>query len=433
MSLRSEMSRRTVLRLMAGQMAAASVSNALPISRNKNAAPNVVFVLMDDVGYGDLACHGNPVIKTPNIDNLYARSVRFTDFHVSPTCSPTRAALMTGRYSDETGVWHTIMGRSLLAPGEVTVADCFKSSGYATGLFGKWHLGDNYPCRAQDRGFDEVVVCGGGGIWQTPDYFGNDDIDDTYLHNGKFEKYTGFSTDVFFDCAMGFMSNAQKNGQPFFCYLATTAAHMPMWAKDRDSAPYEGVVGLNKAGFYGFIANIDENMGRLIRFLDARNLADNTILIFSSDNGTNSGERVYDASMRGSKGSPYDGGHRVPLFLSWPDGRLDGGRDIETLASHIDLLPTLGELCHLKNRGRDVDGRSWVPLLYSRDSGWEDRTIVVDSQRQEFLVSWRDTEVMTQQWRLVNASPDADPNKHELMPLPRTPRSKAISLGSTRR
>jgi arylsulfatase A-like enzyme len=123
---------------------------------------------------------------------------------------------MTGRYSDETGVWHTIMGRSLLAPGEVTVADCFKSSGYATGLFGKWHLGDNYPCRAQDRGFDEVVVCGGGGIWQTPDYFGNDDIDDTYLHNGKFEKYTGFSTDVFFDCAMGFMSNAQKKASDSF-------------------------------------------------------------------------------------------------------------------------------------------------------------------------------------------------------------------------
>ena len=203
-----------------------------------------------------------------------------------------------------------------------------------------------------DRGFDDAVVCGGGGIWQTPDYFGNDDTDDTYLHNGKFQKYEGFSTNVFFDLAMDFMRGAQANHQPFFCYLATTAAHVPYWSLQKDSAPYEGVPGLASSGFYGMIANIDENVGRLRSFLEKNGLSENTIFLFSSDNGTAEGEYVFNASMRGSKGSPYEGGHREPLFLHWPEGGLNRGQEVEALTSHIDVLPTLVDLCHLKIRAR---------------------------------------------------------------------------------
>ena len=330
--------RRHALSLLAGGIAVSSVSSAIPQTAKRDKKPNVVFVLMDDVGYGDLACLGNPVIKTPNIDALWEKSARFTDFHVSPTCSPTRCSLMTGRYCNEVGVWHTIHGRNLLSPSAATLADCFKSSGYRTANYGKWHLGDNYPCRPQDRGFDDAVVCGGGGIWQAPDYFGNDDEDDSYMHNGNFQKYGGFSTDIFFQLTEDFILDAKKKDAPFFVYLATPAAHEPVWAKEKDAALYEGVAGLPHAGFYGMIANIDENLGKLMRFLEDQNLANDTILIFASDNGTGEGERVFNAGMRGAKSSPYEGGHRVPFFFYWPGGGIMKGRDIPALTAHIDVI-----------------------------------------------------------------------------------------------
>jgi len=372
---------------------------SMALRSNAATRPNVIFLLTDDQGYGDLACHGNPAIKTPHLDALHQRSLRFTDFHVSPTCAPTRASLMTGRYSNATGVWHTIMGRSLLHPQEVTMADCFKASGYRTGIFGKWHLGDNYPCRPQDRGFDEALVCGGGGVWQTPDYFGNDYTNDTYLHNGQPEKATGYCTDVWFDKAMRFME--ESGGQPFFCYLPTNAPHMPMWAPDSYTKPYEGVNNLPDPGFYGMITNIDDNVGRLVQFLRERGLEENTIFIFMTDNGTAAGAEVFNAGMRGAKGSAYEGGHRVPFFLYWPAGGIKGGRDIGALSAHIDVLPTLLDLCSLKKpQGPTLHGKSLVPLLHGR--GETERMIVVDSQRQEHLVLWRQAAVMAGPWRLVD-------------------------------
>lgn len=415
------LSRRTALGLVAGGLAASTAEAAFPLAVKKPRRPNVVFVLLDDVGYGDLACLGNSIIKTPNIDALHGESVRFTDFHVSPTCSPSRASFMTGRYPSAVGVWHTIYGRNLLTPDCVTLAECFKSSGYRTANYGKWHLGDNYPCRPQDRGFDDAVVCGGGGIWQAPDYFGNDDFDDTYLHNGKFQKYTGFSTDIFFDLAIDFMRDSKARGVPFFCYLATPAAHEPVWAKEKDQAPYEGVAGLPHAGFYGMIANADENIGRLMRFLYEERLEEDTIVIFSTDNGTGEGEKVFNAGMRGAKASPYEGGHRTPLFFHWPGGGLSEGRDVPALAAHIDLLPTLVDLCDLNNRGKDVDGRSWRPLLYGSKLPWPDRTLVTDSQRQEHLMKWKETAVMTQQWRLVNPTVRGNPARLELYDITKDP------------
>jgi arylsulfatase A-like enzyme len=397
-------SRRRALQLMAMQVAAASAERTRAAMPAAWAAPNVVFLLADDVGYGDLACLGNRFIKTPHLDVLHAASIRFTDFHVSPTCSPSRAAFMTGRYSNATGVWHTVGGRSLIDPSNITLAECFKASDYTTGIFGKWHLGDNYPSRTIDCHFDESIVCGGGGIWQTPDYFGNDNRDDAYRHNGQPEKYLGFSTDIFFDRAMDFIDRAQRRRQPFFCYLATPAAHEPVWALEEDLAPYKNVQGLSEPGFYGMIANLDANLGRLGRFLETRGLAENTIVIYAGDNGGLDGVRVFNAGMRGEKASPYDGGHRVPFFISWPAGGLTSGRDVPVLTAHIDLLPTLVDLCRLRLRGRSVDGKSLLPLLSNAGAAWTPRTLVVDSQREDQLVKWKDTAVMTQQWRLVRSS-----------------------------
>jgi arylsulfatase B len=387
--------------------------------------PNVILIITDDQGYGDLSCHGNPVLRTPNIDKLHGRSVRLTNYHVSPTCAPTRSALLTGRYTNATGAWHTIMGRSFLRSDEVTLADCFRASGYRTGIFGKWHLGDNYPCRPQDRGFDEVVVHGGGGVWQTPDYFTNDYFDDTYFHNGRPEKYSGFCTDVWFDNAMRFIDGSNQPRKPFFAYIPTNAPHGPYWSPESNEARFRGKEPAAPAGFYGMIENVDENVGRLIRFLDGKGLSENTILIYTTDNGTAAGERVFNAGMRGKKGSAYEGGHRVPFFIHWPKGKLAGGRDINTLTAHIDILPTLRDLCNLKRpKGPDLHGRSLKPLLDGANSSWPDRAIVTDSQRLENLVKWRQAAVMTQQWRLVNPSPDGDPARIELHNVLKDPEQK---------
>jgi arylsulfatase B len=392
--------------------------------RGAVASPNVILVMTDDQGYGDLSCHGNPVLKTPSIDRLHGDSVRLTNYHVSPTCAPTRSALLTGRYTNVTGAWHTIMGRSLLDPREVTLADCFRASGYRTGIFGKWHLGDNYPCRPQDRGFDEVLVHGGGGVWQTPDFFGNDYQDDTYFHNGRPEKYSGFCTDVWFENAMRFMEGV--GSRPFFCYIPTNAPHGPYWAPAGKEERYRNVKGLRDAGFFGMIENIDDNMGRLNTWLDKKGLAENTVVMFTTDNGTAAGQNVFNAGMRGQKGSPYDGGHRVPFFIRWPKGGLAGGRDVPRLTAHIDVTPTLIDLCGLKRpKGPAMHGRSLRPLLEKSEADWPDRSVVVDSQRVEQLVKWRQAAVMTERWRLVNSSPDGNASKFELFDIRKDPGQKA--------
>ena len=355
--------------------------------------PNVVLMMTDDQGYGDLACHGNEMIQTPHLDTLAKQSVRMTNFHVDPTCSETRSALMTGRYSSRTGVWHTIMGRSILRGDEVTMADVFSASGYQTGIFGKWHLGDNYPFRPQDRGFGEVLINGGGGVTQTPDYWGNDYFDDTYFHNGKPEKQQGYCTDVWFRAGMKFIET--NKDRPFFCYIPTNAPHGPFNVAEKYSGPYvERGVPPTMAKFYGMITNIDENVGRMVEHLDKLGLAENTILIFMTDNGTAAGVargkpkpgqwKGFNDGMRGQKGSQYEGGHRVPCFVRWPGGGIGGARDVAELSAHIDLLPTLIDLCHLKTpSGVALDGASRRPLLLGKKSKTAERTLFVHSQRVE--------------------------------------------------
>lgn len=378
------------------------------LSSVANAAdkPNVVLVMTDDQGYGDLSCHGNPILKTPNIDELYRQSIRLTDYHVSPTCSPTRSALLTGHWTNRTGVWHTIMGRSLLRENEVTLGQIFKDAGYATGMFGKWHLGDNYPYRPEDRGFTEVMRHGGGGVGQTPDYWDNAYFDGSYFHNSKPEAVKGFCSDVFFDYAQRFMKAQNAAGKPFLAYIVTNAPHGPMHSPEAASEPYKDL-NVNVANFFGMIANIDENVGRLRKFLDDEGLTENTIFIFTTDNGTSSGDKVHNAGMRGKKGSEYDGGHRVPCFVHWPKGGYVGGRDVQQITAHVDVVPTLIELCGIPApSGVKFDGRSIRPLLESagnvQDLKWPDRVLVTDSQRVKDPVKWRKSAVMTNRWRLIN-------------------------------
>jgi arylsulfatase B len=362
--------------------------------------PNVVLIITDDQGYGDISAHGNPILKTPNLDRLHAESVRLTNYHVDPTCAPTRSALMTGRYSQRNGTWHTIMGRSLLRRDEVVMPQFFKRTGYSTHMSGKWHLGDNYPYRPEDRGFDSTTVHGGGGVWQAPDAWGNDYFDDRYFVNGELKQFKGYCTDVFFDAAMAFIK--QNRNKPFFCYLATNAPHSPYWVDDKYKQMYQDKTSrAPQAAFYGMIANIDENIGRLRAFLKEQGLAENTILIFTTDNGTSAG---WSAGMRGQKGSEYEGGHRVPFFIHWPEGGFNTGRDIDTLTAHLDILPTLAEYCGLDISTIKLDGQSLRPLIDGASEDWPDRHIITESQRMLHPEKWRKSSVMTQQWRLVNGT-----------------------------
>lgn len=283
------------------------------------------------------------------------------------------------------------------------MADVFSAGGYRTGIFGKWHLGDNYPFRPQDRGFQEVLIHGGGGIGQVPDYWGNDYFDDTYRHNGRAGKFTGYCTDVWFDGALDFIEN-NKN-RPFFAYLTTNAPHSPFNVAEKYSNLYSGK-NVPNPEFYGMITNIDENMARLLKKLKLLGLEEDTVLIFMTDNGTSGGFRNgsgYNAGMRGTKGSEYDGGHRVPCFIRWLGGELRGGLDIDRITAHIDLLPTLIEMCGLEKPHKvKFDGTSLVPLLNEHGKSWPDRTLVTDSQRIEHPRKWRKSAVMTDCWRLVN-------------------------------
>jgi len=393
-------SRRAVLR---SAMAGGALLAVPGYARDRpKPRPNVVLIMTDDQGYDDLACHGNKFIKTPNLDKLHGECVRLTDFHVSPKCSPTRAALLTGRHCRNVAVQGTNNSVNLLARDATTMANVFADNDYRTGIFGKWHLGDNYPYRPQDRGFQETVTHGNGAITTTADVdWGNDYFDDVYWHNGKRQRYTGYCTDVWFTEAIRFMTAAK--GRPFFCYIPTNAPHGPLIVPPKYSKPYQGVRGVPDAKFYGMITNIDENVGRLMGFLKRSGLADNTILIFMTDNGTSRGNRRkrarrdssaagFTARMRGKKGSPYDGGHRVPFFIRWPDGRLTGGRTVDRLTAHLDVLPTLIDLCGLQPpKGATFDGKSLKVLLSGKQAHWPDRTIV-----ESFKGA-----VMTQRWRLV--------------------------------
>lgn len=372
--------------------------------------PNVLLILTDDQGYADLGFYGNPHVKTPHLDRLAQRSVRLADFQVSPTCSPTRAALLTGRHEFRVGITHTILGRSNLRADIPTLPELFQKAGYRTAIFGKWHLGDAYPSRPQDRGFGEVFVHGGGGIGQTPDHWGNTYFDATFLHNGQPVATKGYCTEVLVDRAWDWMKATK---QPWLVYLSLNAPHTPLQIREEWAEPYRQM-GLPEhlARFYAMIENLDQALGLLLDKLEQSPFAKRTIVVFLTDNGSAKGgkpsDEMYNAGLRGFKASPYQGGVRAPCFFYWP-GHLEGGRDITQLTGAIDVLPTLAQLCHVSLQDVvGIEGRSLVPLLEGKgEVAWPERTLVTHVGRwpegkpvENF--KHRGSAIRNKRWALVN-------------------------------
>lgn len=362
----------------------AAVSNLLSQGRLVAAEPalgmrpNIILVMTDDQGFGELSIHGNPILKTRHLDAFAKQSLRFVDFQVSPTCAPTRCALMTGRHEFRSGVTHTIAERERMSPKAFTLAQLLKSTGYATGIFGKWHLGDEEAYLPSARGFDEVFIHGAGGIGQTypgscGDAPGNTYFDPAIWHNDRFERTKGFCTDVFFEQALQWIDAKRSDKEPFFCYLTPNAPHSPYDAPAQDAQPLLDQ-GLSKevAGYYGMIQNIDDNFGRLIAKLKEWELDEKTLVIFMTDNG-HPIHTLYNAGMRGAKVTPYLGGTRVPAFWRWTRKIKPG--EAAQLAAHLDVFPTFAELTGAQMPAIPLDGRSLLPILKNARAEWPDRTL----------------------------------------------------------
>jgi arylsulfatase len=382
--------------------------------------PNIIFILTDDQGYGDISAHGHPILQTPSLDRLHHEGVRFTDFHVSPTCSPTRSALLTGRHEFMNGVTHTILERERLALRATTLAEVLQDAGYKTGIFGKWHLGDEPKYRPARRGFDEMFIHGGGGIGQTfpgscGDAPGNTYFDPAILHNGRFVRTKGYCTDVFFDQALRWIE-VNKGIRPFFAYIACNAPHVPLQVRPEDEARYAGKVAhTNAAKFLGMVANIDDNVGRLLRRLKEWNIEEKTLVIFMNDNGTDGGSLVYNAGMRGKKGTAFLGGTRAASFWRWP-GTLTPG-DVSALTAHIDFFATLSEIAGARLSAtvrKQVQGRSLVPLLENPRADWPERTLFTHFGRwpkgaDPASAKYRMCSVRRPRWHLVSADGGTEP------------------------
>lgn len=365
--------------------------------REPLARPNIVLIITDDQGWAQVGVHGNEILQTPHLDALASQGVEFTRFYVSPACAPTRASLLTGRYNYRTGVVDTYLGRAMMHADEVTLAEMLSSNGYRTGIFGKWHLGDNYPLRPIDQGFQEAVVHKGGGIGQPSDPPGNSYFDPILQVNGRAEKFEGYCTDIFFQQALDFLE--RHRDQPFFIYLPTNAPHSPYDVPDSYIEPYlKQGLSEKDARIYGMITNIDENVGRLLDKLDALELRDHTIVIFMTDNGPTT--QHFTAGLRDQKSSVYEGGIRVPFFLRWP-GRFSP-RKIDTIAAHIDVVPTLLEATGTPKPGEVLlDGRSLLPLLTGSPVPWPERVIYIQSHRGNEPQLYRNFAAISQRFKLV--------------------------------
>jgi len=363
--------------------------------------PNIIVVMIDNVGYPEFGINGNDLVKTPNLDRFASEGIQFSRFYSNPLCSPTRASLMTGRYHYRTGVLHTSRGGAKMFGSEVTIAELLKNAGYATGIFGKWHLGDNYPMRPQDQGFDETLIHKSGRLGQVPDK-PNTYINPKLWENGTYVQKHGYCTDIFFDGAINFMEKHQKT--PFFIYLPTNVAHATSEAgrevPEKYSAPYIEM-GYNKniAAVCGMINNFDENFGHLTNKLSSLGLRKKTIVIFLSDDGN---VTVNKADFRGrGYATPYEGSIRVPCFVQWP-GHLPGKLKVDKIASHIDILPTLLDATGTGTpEGLIIDGVSLLPLLEGKGKDWADRLIFLQCERGMTPHRYKNCAVISERFKLI--------------------------------
>lgn len=352
---------------------------------NNTIRPNIIIILTDDQGYGDISAHGSPDVSTPNMDILRSQGISLEDFQVSPTCAPTRSAIMTGRHPFKNGITHTILERERMVLGISTLPEVLKKGGYTSGIFGKWHLGDEEEYQPDNRGFDEVFIHGAGGIGQAyagscADVPDNKYFDPIIKHNGTFVKTKGFCTDVLFKQALSWIKTISNEDEPFFAYIATNAPHGPFIAPEKYKEKFIKQNYPEKAqGFYGMIENIDDNLGILMEKLDSWGIVDNTILIFMSDNGKTWGGHnnihgeTYNAGMKGFKGSAHEGGTRVPFFIRWPN-EFNANEKVDVLLNHYDILPTLAEIAGIEISDLpDLDGHSFLPYLRNTAHKTKDR------------------------------------------------------------
>ncbi len=381
--------------------------------------PNIILIMTDDQGHGDLGFHGNPKIRTPRIDRLAGESVRFENFFVSPVCAPTRASLMTGRYNYRTGVVDTWLGRAMMHGDEVTIAEMLNEAGYRTGIFGKWHLGDNYPLRPMDQGFDESLVHMGGGIAQPSDPPGNAYFNPTLSENGKEVETKGYCTDVFTQAAMEFIKKNRR--RPFFVYIPYNAPHTPLQVPNVYEQTYQQmdlspsafpqtgrpVAKIDKdttAKVYGMVENIDDNVGDLLDHLEDLKLDEKTVVIFLTDNGPQ--QQRYNSGLRERKGSVYDGGIKVPMFVRWKNN-LPAGRRYNLIAAHIDIAPTILDLCGVTAPNNVLfDGISLHPLLTLQPGdklSWSNRTLYFQWHRGDAPERYRAFAARSQNYKLVQA------------------------------
>lgn len=333
--------------------------------------PNIILILTDDQGYGDLGRHGHPLLKTPHLDRLHDESVRFDNFYVSPSCSPTRAALLTGMHEFRNGVTHTQQPREHLRREAVILPQLLQGAGYRTGFIGKWHLGGGKGYVPNHRGFEWTVTNVGGPRVH---------FDPVMIRNGRRRPAKGYREDLFFDEAMAFIDSSQTQNReqgtknPFFCYLSTYSPHAPLAAPEDFIAPFRGKVDAEQAAYLGMVANIDMNVGRLLAFLKERGIADDTVVLFMNDNGQTKGLDVYNAGMRGCKCTIWEGGSRAMSFWRWP-GRWQPHR-VDNLTAHLDVVPTLCELAGVEIPAAlkaKLEGFSLLPLLESAaPTAWHD-------------------------------------------------------------
>lgn len=376
--------------------------------------PNIVLIMTDDQGYGDLSSMGNTVLDTPHIDSLARQGASVDTFYVSPVCSPTRASLMTGRYNYRTRLVDTFKGRSMMEPEEYTIAEALRASGYKTGIYGKWHLGDNYPMRPTDQGFDESLIHLGGGLGQPSEPRENNRryTNPILFHNNQPIQTYGYCTDVYFDGALDFIDESLKAERPFFTYIATNAPHSPYHDvpdalyqkyKNRDLSPI--LLGNDQdadtvARVFAMNENIDQNVGKLLAHLEKRRIAENTIVIFMVDNGPNTQRFV--AHSRGKKNEVHDGGIRSPFYIRWP-AQFKAGVRVNQIAAHIDVMPTLLEAAQASlPMNHSLDGRSILPLLKRQPVSWPDRSLILQIHRGDEPIPLHHIAVREQRWKLVH-------------------------------
>ena len=366
--------------------------------------PNVVFIRSDNQSYWEFGCHGNGVVRTPNVDRLAKESVDFRHFYATPYCSPSRAEFLTGRYAMRFGIYNTIGGVSQLPSSATTIAEIFRDNGYRTGMFGKWHLGESYPMRPEDQGFDEAFWHGGGGVGQLPDYFGNTLFDTTFIENDKPVHTKGFCTDKIFDRAIRFLDDHKD--KPFFCYVPTPVTHKPWAAPDEYKKPYEELgMKSGEAAGYGQMTNLDMNVGRLLKALDDFKLRDNTILIFATDQGMGREAPAKDMSLPQIRGGhkAYDWANHVAFMIRYPARVKKTGYVQNHLAGAVDVLPTLATWCGLTHDlGDSLDGVSLAINLENPDLGWpDDRTMITQCPRGRTPKEWHNAVVRKGPWRLT--------------------------------